>query len=103
MVLEVGLALFCKCIERFVVVFADLKPDQQTAICDDICSIARAKVQFAKPAAFFSRFRGLAGGAYFATPEGWRAIGYVGNIPLPSFDGPPPEVLARLGVEQTVK
>ena len=89
--------------KRFVVVFADLKPDQQSAICDDICSIARAKVQFAKPAVFFSRFRGLAGGAYYATPEGWRAIGYVGNIPMPSFDGPPPEVLARLGVEQTVK
>jgi hypothetical protein len=89
--------------KRFAAVFAELKPEQQAAICDDICSIARAQVQFAKPAAFFSRFRGMAAGAYYATPEGWRAIGYVGNIPLPSFDGPPPEVLARLGVEQTVK
>ena len=52
---------------------------------------------------FFARFRGLAAGAYFATPPGWKAIGYVGNIPLASFAGPPPEVLARLGVEQTVK
>ena len=28
-----------------------------------------------------------------------RDLGYVGNIPLPSFDGPPPEVLERLGLE----
>ena len=42
-------------------------------------------------------------GAYYATPQGWEAIGYVGNIPLTSFDGPPPEVLKQLGVEQTVK
>jgi hypothetical protein len=27
----------------------------------------------------------------------------VGNVPLQSFDGPPAEVLAKLGVEQTVK
>ena len=54
-------------------------------------------------ASFFSRFRSLAAGAYYGTPEGWKAIGYIGNIPLPSFDGPPPEVLAKLGVEQTVK
>ena len=27
----------------------------------------------------------------------------VGNIPLPTFDGPPAEVLAKLGLEQTVK
>jgi len=26
----------------------------------------------------------------------------VGNVALPSFDGPPPEVLQKLGVTQTV-
>jgi hypothetical protein len=41
-------------------------------------------------------------GAYYATPAGWKAIGYVGNTPLTSFDGPPAEVLEKLGVTQTV-
>ena len=41
-------------------------------------------------------------GAYYGTPAGWKAIGYVGNTPLASFDGPPQEVLDRVGVQQTV-
>jgi len=54
-----------------------------------------------KAAHFFSRFR--AAPAYYATPQGWKAIGYVGNVQLPPFDGRPPEVLAKLGVTQTVQ
>ena len=42
-------------------------------------------------------------GAYYGTPKGWKAIGYVGNMPLPALDGPPQEVLDKLGLEQTVK
>ncbi len=88
---------------RFQIGFAKLSAEQQRAICDDICFAKQAAPQFEKPAAFFSRFRSVASGAYYATPAGWKAIGYTGNVPLPSFDGPPPEVLAKLGVEQTVK
>jgi hypothetical protein len=40
--------------------------------------------------------------AYYAKPEGGKAIGYVGNVPTPTFDGPPKEVLDILGVEETV-
>ncbi len=87
---------------RFKAAFADLTSGQQRAICDDVCSIRNAAPAFAHPAVFFSRFRGLAGGAYFATPPGWKAIGYVGNLPQATFNGPPEEVLAKLGVKQTV-
>lgn len=90
-------------IRRFKATFAKLKLEQQRAICDDICFEKTAQAQYRVVASFFSRFRSLAAGAYYGTPEGWKAIGYIGNIPLPSFDGPPPEVLAKLGVEQTVK
>ena len=45
---------------------------------------------------------GSRGAAAYATPAGWEAIGYVGNVALPKFDGPPAEVLAKLGVTQTV-
>ena len=89
--------------KRFKSVFTALKPEQQTAICDDICYVKTAKPDFKKGAQFFSKFRSIAAAAYYATPEGWKAIGYVGNVPMVTFDGPPPEVLKQLGVEQTVK
>ncbi len=89
--------------KRFQAAFAALTPVQQRAICDDVCAIRNAKPEFAHAAVFFSRFRGLAGGAYFATPPGWKAIGYVGNLPQATFNGPPDEVLAKLGVTQTVR
>jgi hypothetical protein len=89
--------------KRFGKSFADLSGGQHRAICDDICYTHEAKPPFKQAADFFSRFRSIAAGAYYATPPGWEAIGYVGNVALPKFDGPPPEVLARLGVEQTVK
>jgi len=89
--------------KRFAHPFENLSPEQQKAICDDICLASAAKPQFHKAALFFAKFRSLCASAYYATPAGWKAIGYVGNIPLPSFDGPPPEVLEKLGVTQTVK
>ncbi len=88
---------------RFNARFATLTSEQSRALCDDICYTATAKPEHKQGAIFFSRFRAVAAGAYYCTVPGWKAIGYVGNIPLASFDGPPPEVLARLGVEQTVK
>ena len=87
---------------RFKAAFAELKPEQQRAICDESARSGTRPPEFAHPAVFFSRFRGLAGGAYFATLPGWKAIGYVGNMPQAGFNGPPEEVLARLGVKQTV-
>jgi hypothetical protein len=89
--------------KRFQKPFADLATAQHHSICDDICYSHAARNEFKKAASFFSRFRSLAAAAYFATPQGWQAIGYIGNVALPKFDGPPPEVLKILGVEQTVK
>jgi hypothetical protein len=87
---------------RFGKGFAQLSGQQHRAICDDICFVESAGPKFHKVAIFFSRFRWLTAAAYYATPEGWKAIGYVGNVILQQFDGPPPEVLAKLGVTQTV-
>jgi hypothetical protein len=88
--------------KRFGKEFADLGDEQKHAIADDICWPADAKPEFKKAAVFFVKFRALAASAYYGTEAGWKAIGYVGNVPLASFDGPPKEVLERLGVEQTV-
>lgn len=84
---------------RFSGNFANLDEIQQTAICDDISYAPEAKAGFSEPAQFFSKFRDLAAGGFYSTPDGMRNIGYVGNIPLASFEGPPPEVIARLGLD----
>lgn len=89
--------------KRFSKNFTALSEQEKGAIADDICWPADAKPEFKKAAAFFQKFRSLAASAYYGTEAGWQAIGYVGNVPLAKFDGPPAEVLEKLGVEQTVK
>jgi hypothetical protein len=39
----------------------------------------------AGPRNFFRRFRYLVVGAYYTTPEGFKDIGYTGNVPLASY------------------
>lgn len=87
---------------RFDQEFATLTGAQHHAICDDIAWPPEAKPEFRKAAEFFNRFRNIAAGAYYGTPEGWKAIGYIGNTPMPTFAGPPKEVLDRLGLVQSV-
>lgn len=89
-------------VQRFKKPFAQLNPTQQIAMCDDFCDVAKTQAAFLKLAKFFEAFRILAAGAYYSTPAGWKAVGYVGNVPSATFDGPPPEVLKQLGVKQTV-
>ena len=83
---------------RFRSGFAALAPEEMSAICDEICYLPRAPERLKAAAAFFARFRDLAAGGYYTSPEGMRAIRYVGNVALPRFDGPPPEVLRRVGL-----
>lgn len=83
---------------RFSREFAALDERQSSAICDDICSEARARPAFARPAAFFARFRDLTAGGFYTTPVGREDLQYVGNVPLATFDGPPLEVLRKVGL-----
>ena len=78
--------------------FAAISHEQQTAICDDICLVEKAKPQFAKAAKFFARCRDLTAGGFYTTPQGRQDLRYVGNVPLLHFDGPPPEVLKKVGL-----
>jgi hypothetical protein len=84
--------------KRFQNDFANLVRRQQTLICDDICYAPKAKPEFKKAAQFFKKFRDLTSGGFYTTPEGMKDIGYTGNVPLDKFDGPPPEVLQKLGL-----
>ncbi len=83
---------------RFGNDFAALVTRQKNAICDDICYVPKAKPEFRDAAQFFKKFRDLTAGGYYTTPEGMKDIGYIGNVPLATFDGPPPEVLKKLGL-----
>ncbi|MEO8333725.1 MAG: gluconate 2-dehydrogenase subunit 3 family protein [bacterium] len=83
---------------RFGKPFYKLAIQQRHAICDDICYEPKAKPEFKTPAAFFRRYRDLTAGGFYTTPAGMKDIGYVGNVALPAFNGPPKDVKARLGL-----
>jgi hypothetical protein len=85
---------------RFGNLFAGLTDVQKTAICDDICYLPRAKPQFADAATFFATYRDLTAGGFYTTPAGTKDLKYVGNVPLTRFDGPPPEVLRKVGLDE---
>jgi hypothetical protein len=78
--------------------FVALSHKQQTTICDDICSVVKAQSNFVEAARFFARYRDLTAGGFYTTPQGRKDVRYVGNVPLPRFDGPPVEVLKKVGL-----
>jgi hypothetical protein len=84
--------------KRFERGFVPLDDAQKSAIGDDICSVTHAAPEFRTAAQFFRKFRDLTAGGYYTTAEGMKDIGYTGNVPLAAFDGPPPEVLRKLGL-----
>ena len=84
--------------KRFTASFHRLSGEQAGGILADICSTRTARPEYRQGAAFFNCFRNIAAGAYYRTPEGWQAIGYVGNTPSVTFDGAPAELLERLGL-----
>ena len=84
--------------KRFGRNFAELDAKQMAAIADDVCHAPDAKPEHKEGAKFFAKFRDLTASGFYTTPEGMKDIGYVGNIPLAEFKGPPPEVLAKLGL-----
>ena len=85
--------------KRFDKPFYDLDATQQTAICDDIHYLPDAKSKYKKGAQFFAKYRNLTMGGYYTTNIGTHDAGYVGNVALATFDGPPPEVLKQLGID----
>ncbi|OUW19244.1 MAG: hypothetical protein CBD18_01120 [Opitutales bacterium TMED158] len=85
--------------KRFGASFDALSESQKKAICDDICYAPKAKSEFKEAANFFNDFRRLTMGGYYTTNYGTKEVGYVGNVALATFDGPPKEVLDFLGVD----
>ncbi|MDE3003936.1 MAG: gluconate 2-dehydrogenase subunit 3 family protein [Gemmatimonadota bacterium] len=78
--------------------FRGLSPEQQHAICDDICYAPNAPDGYEAAARFFDRVRDLTSTAFWTTQVGMDDLEYVGNVPLAQWDPPPPEVLRHLGL-----
>lgn len=81
---------------RFGREFAGISAAQRTTLCDELIA-SPAKAGWETPAAFFLRFRDLTAIGFFTTPIGMKDLGYRGNVPMASYDGPPKEVLAKIG------
>ncbi len=82
--------------KRFTKIFVEITPEQQIAIIDDIVKEGTDARKQAYN--FFKMFRDRVAGGYYSTPVGWKAIGYIGNVPMAEYPGPPPEVLKHLGL-----
>jgi hypothetical protein len=88
---------------RHMASFADATQAQRDALCAEISVVTPGLFEPAKAAKFFRRFRDLVAGGYYTTPEGMKAIGYVGNLPLAKFEGPPADLVAKLGLTDEVR
>lgn len=79
-------------------VFAALTDSEQTQIADEICWKQKATPALEQAAAFFARFRDLTAGGFYTTPQGTKDLGYAGNRPSATFEGPSETVLKIVGV-----
>ena len=88
---------------RFGARFADAAPAEREALCADLSKGHPRDSKSGSPARFFKKFRDLVGRGYYTTPVGMKDLGYVGNVPLARFEGPPADLVARLGLTDEVK
>jgi len=82
---------------RFKKALSALSEQQLHAIADDVAFGAK-RAEHKTPAKNFGRFKYVAAGGFYTTPEGMKDIGYVGNVPTVNFDGPTPEALKHVGL-----
>ena len=84
--------------KRFSKRFAALTNAERTQICDDICYAPKAKPGFQAGARFFDEIRDLTSSGFYTSDAGMKDLQYIGNVALARFDGPPAEVLRKLGL-----
>jgi len=72
---------------------------QRAQICDDICYLPTAAPEHVFAAQFFDTIRDQTATAFYTTPQGWKDLGYIGNVALPKFEGPNAAVRKQIGVE----
>jgi gluconate 2-dehydrogenase gamma chain len=83
---------------RFGRPFVEAAEAERTAILDDIAWPARARPEMSQGVAFFNRFRDLTASGFWSTRIGVNDLQFMGNRGMATWDGCPPEALAKLGV-----
>lgn len=83
---------------RFGKPFVEAAEGERTAILDDIAWPARARPEMSQGVAFFNRFRDLTASGFWSTRMGVEDLRFMGNRGMATWDGCPPEALAKLGV-----
>jgi hypothetical protein len=86
--------------KRFGKPFAELSVEDQTQIADDIHHAPDAKPEFKEAAGFFATFRNLTASGFYTTPVGMKDVGFIGNVPLQRFAGPPKAILEKFGLTE---
>ena len=84
---------------RFAKGFARATEAERTHIADDICHEKTAKPEFKAASRCFDLVRDLSASWFYSSDAGIKDLGYIGNVALPKWDGPPPEVLRHLGLD----
>jgi gluconate 2-dehydrogenase gamma chain len=93
-----GLAwLDAECRRRFDRTFLDAADTDRRSVLDDIAYPKRARPEMSHGVRFFSELRDLVAAGFWSSRMGVEDLGYTGNRPT-SWEGPPREVLDRLGL-----
>ena len=81
------------------VAFIVLPEAPRTSLLDSIATPpAKAAAADRIGAVFFQKFIDLCLSGFYSSAAGFEDLQYRGNLPMPSFPGPPPEVLRHLGL-----
>lgn len=78
--------------------FYNLSGSEQGAIFDELAKSVENERAGEAQKNFFERMVYVIVGGFYTTEEGMADIGYVGNVPLERFDGPPENVRKILGL-----
>jgi hypothetical protein len=83
--------------------FADCSETQQKQILDRIAYPPKAAPKDANAVAFFNHLRDLVVSGFFSSKMGVKDLPYLGNTAVADWQGCPPEVLAKLGLQPESK
>ena len=87
-----------ECRRRFDKAYLECADAERRAVLDDIAYPAKARPEFSHGVRFFTTMRDLVATGFFSSRAGVDYIGYLGNRPT-QWEGPPAEVLAKLGLQ----
>lgn len=78
--------------------FAELYHPEQVAIFDKLAKSVQEGTAPEPQEEFFERLVFVVAGGFYTTEEGKADIGYVGNMAMEEFTGPPPEIRKIIGL-----